>query len=159
MVKNPHFYHFSQATSDCHFLGSLFSYRKRYKHEINKNMFKNAHFYQFSQATSDCHFLGSLFSFRKRYKHEINKNMFKNANFYHFSQTTSNCHFLESLFSFRKRYKHENNKNICSKMLIFITSHKLSQTVTFWGRYLASESVKIMKIMKIWLHVNETHFS
>ena len=30
------------------------------------------------------------------------------------------------------------------KMLIFITFHRLHQTVTFWGRYLAAENVKIM---------------
>ena len=36
-------------------------------------------------------------------------------------------------------------------MLIFISFHKLRQTVPFWGRYLASEIVKNMKIMKIWL--------
>ena len=34
---------------------------------------------------------------------------------------------------------------VCSKMLIFITFHKLCQTVTFWGRYLASENVTNMK--------------
>ena len=71
--------------SNCHFLGSLFSFRKRKKHEKNKNMVKNAHFYNFSQAMSDCHFLGSLFSFRKCKNHENNENMVK-THFFSFSQ-------------------------------------------------------------------------
>ena len=50
MVKNAHFYHFSQATSDCHFLWSLFSFRKRYKHEKNNMTVVKSHFFSFSQA-------------------------------------------------------------------------------------------------------------
>ena len=75
--------------------------------------------------------------------------MVKNAHFYHFSQTTSDCHFLWSLSSFRKRKKHENNEYMVN-MFIFITFYKLRQTVTFCGRYLASQNVTIMKIIKIW---------
>ena len=76
--------------------------------------------------------------------------MFKNAHFYHFSQAKSDCHFLGSLFSFRKRKNHENNENMvtCKRNSFFITSHKLCQTVTFWGRYLASETLKNMKKVK-----------
>ena len=55
----------------------------------------------------------------------------------------SDCHFWGSWFSFRNRKKHEKNKNMV-KNAHFITFHRLHQTVTFWGRYLASENVKIM---------------
>ena len=78
------------------------------------------------------------------------KYMFKNAHFYHFSQAKSDCHFLGSLFIFRKRRNHENNENMVKRNSFFITFHKLCQTVTFWGRFLAAETVKTMKGIKAW---------
>ena len=100
MFKNVTIHHYSR-----HFLGVIFSFRKRYKHEKNKILVKKSHFYKFSQGTSDCHFLGSLFSFRKRYNHENNENMVNSSHLYHFSQATSNYHFLGSLCYFKNSKK------------------------------------------------------
>ena len=144
MFKNLTFHHYSR-----HFWGPLFGFRKRYNHENNENIWwKVLIFIIF-------HKLPQIIIFCCRYDTsktvKIMKIWLKKLFFHNFSQATSDWHFLGSLFDFRKRYKHENNKDM------FKTFHRLLQTVTFWGRYLASKSVKTMKRMKIWL--NETHFS
>ena len=60
-VKNIHFYHISQATSDCHFLGSLFSFRKRKNHENNESMVtckRNSFFITFHKLCQTVTFWG-----------------------------------------------------------------------------------------------------